>query len=106
MNTNFKVLGLIRLGIKPEFTAPEAGALTTRTSELLESLRQVYLLWRWKGHLRGSLVLAWWTGGRKPLSEFAISLSRDGRIIEKKKSSAQYDWKITYSDQYNSQKFT
>ena len=35
MNTNFKVIGLIRLGIKPEPTAPKADALTTRPSELL-----------------------------------------------------------------------
>ena len=34
MNTNFKVVGLTRLGIKPESTAPEAGALTIRPSEL------------------------------------------------------------------------
>ena len=30
MNTNFKDIGLTRLGIKPESTAPEADALTTR----------------------------------------------------------------------------
>ena len=35
MNTNFKVTGLIRLGIKPKSTAFEADALTTRPSELL-----------------------------------------------------------------------
>ena len=35
MNTNFKVIGLTRLGIKPESTAPEADALTTWPSELL-----------------------------------------------------------------------
>ena len=29
MNTNFKVIGLTRLGIKPKSTAPEADALTT-----------------------------------------------------------------------------
>ena len=34
MNTNFKVIGLTRLGIKPKSTAPEADALTTRLSEL------------------------------------------------------------------------
>ena len=34
VNTNFKVIGLTRLGIKPKSTAPEADALTTRTSEL------------------------------------------------------------------------
>ena len=34
MNTNFKVIGLTRLGIKPKFTAPEADALTTWPSEL------------------------------------------------------------------------
>ena len=28
MNTNFKVIALIRLGIKPESTAPEANAFT------------------------------------------------------------------------------
>ena len=35
MNTNFRVVGLTRLGIKLESTVSEAGALTTRTSELL-----------------------------------------------------------------------
>ena len=32
VNANFKVIGTTRLGIKPEST--EAGALTTRSSEL------------------------------------------------------------------------
>ena len=36
MDTNFKVIGLTRLGIKPKSTAPEADALTTRPSELLK----------------------------------------------------------------------
>ena len=36
MNTNFEVIGLTRLGIKPESTAPEADALTTRPSEMLK----------------------------------------------------------------------
>ena len=35
MNTNYKVVGLTRLAIKPESTAQEADALTTRPSELL-----------------------------------------------------------------------
>ena len=35
LNTNFKVIGLTRLGIKPESTAPEVDALSTRSSELL-----------------------------------------------------------------------
>ena len=35
MNSNFKVIGLTRLGIKTQSTAPEAYALTTRPSELL-----------------------------------------------------------------------
>ena len=30
MNTNFKVIDLTRLGIKPKSTAPEAGTLTSR----------------------------------------------------------------------------
>ena len=34
MNTNFKVIGLTRIGIKSESTAPEADALITRPSEL------------------------------------------------------------------------
>ena len=34
VNTNFKVIGLTRLGIKPTSTAPEADALTTWPSEL------------------------------------------------------------------------
>ena len=36
VNTNFKVIGLTRLGIKPKSTAPEVDALTTRPSELLK----------------------------------------------------------------------
>ena len=35
MHTNFKVIGLTRLGINPESTVLEADALTTRPSELL-----------------------------------------------------------------------
>ena len=34
MNTNLKVIGLTRLGIKPESAAQEADALTTRPSKL------------------------------------------------------------------------
>ena len=34
MNTNFKVIGLTRLGIKLKSTAPEADARTNRPSEL------------------------------------------------------------------------
>ena len=34
MNTKFKVIGLTRLGIKPEFTAPEADAFNSWPSEL------------------------------------------------------------------------
>ena len=33
MNTNFKVIGLTRLGIKSKSTAQETDALTTRPSE-------------------------------------------------------------------------
>ena len=36
MNTNFKVIGLTQLGIKPGSTGPEADALTTQPSELLK----------------------------------------------------------------------
>ena len=32
MNTNFKVIGLTRLGITPKFAAPGAGALTYHLS--------------------------------------------------------------------------
>ena len=35
MNTNFKVIGLTQLKIAAKYTAPEADALTTRPSELL-----------------------------------------------------------------------
>ena len=38
VNTNFKVICLTRLGIKPESTAPGADALTTRRSELLNTV--------------------------------------------------------------------
>ena len=40
MNSNFKVIGLTRLGIKPESTALEANALTTRPSELFKSTKR------------------------------------------------------------------
>ena len=33
---HFEVIGLTRFGIKPESTAPEADALTTRSFELLK----------------------------------------------------------------------
>ena len=36
VNTNFKVIGLTRLGIKLKSTAPEADALTTRPFELFK----------------------------------------------------------------------
>ena len=35
MNTDFKVIGSTRLGIKPDSMAPEADALITRTSDQL-----------------------------------------------------------------------
>ena len=35
MNTNFKVISLTRLGMKPESTAPDTDALTTWPSEQL-----------------------------------------------------------------------
>ena len=44
MNTNFKVIGLTPLGIKPKSTASEADALTTRPSELLEMLLSTTVL--------------------------------------------------------------
>ena len=36
MNSNFKVIGLTLLGIKPKFTAPKADALATRPTELFK----------------------------------------------------------------------
>ena len=42
MNTNFKVIGLTRLGIESKSTAPEADALTTQPSELF-SLAKSYV---------------------------------------------------------------
>ena len=44
MNTNFKVIGLTLVGIKPESTAPEADALATRLSELLISHGRMMVL--------------------------------------------------------------
>ena len=44
MNTNFKVIGLTRLGVKPKSTAPEAGACTTRPSELLRVINDAEVL--------------------------------------------------------------
>ena len=52
VNTNFKVIGLTRLGIKPKSTAPGADAHTTRPSELLnkkQEKRGENLLF-WKSH--------------------------------------------------------
>ena len=37
VNTNLKVIGLIRLGIEPKSAALEAGALTTKPAELFYS---------------------------------------------------------------------
>ena len=39
MNRNFIVIGLSRLGIKPELTAPEAHALATGPSRLFKVCR-------------------------------------------------------------------
>ena len=39
MNTNFKVIGLTRLAIKPKSTAREADVLTTRSYKLLKQLK-------------------------------------------------------------------
>ena len=44
MKANFKVIGLTRLGIKPEYTAPEADALVTLQSELFKKRISVALL--------------------------------------------------------------
>ena len=43
VNTNFKVIGLTRLRIKPKSTVPEADALTARPSKLLNSIRKFRL---------------------------------------------------------------
>ena len=47
MNTNFKVIGLTRLGIKPKFTTLEVDALTTQPSDLFASCLNWsdFLLW-------------------------------------------------------------
>ena len=39
MNTNFKAIGLTRLGIKPKTTVPEEDALTTRPSEIITTVQ-------------------------------------------------------------------
>ena len=39
MNTNFKVIGLTRLEIKPESTAPEADALTKLSQAATQATR-------------------------------------------------------------------
>ena len=44
MNSNFKVIGLSRLGITPESTAPEADALSTLPSELVFVVQHEVLL--------------------------------------------------------------
>ena len=45
LNTIIKVIGLTRLGIKHESTAPEANACTTQASELLNSHSESVLCW-------------------------------------------------------------
>ena len=40
MKTNFKVIGLTRLEIKPETTAPQMDALATRPSEVCEHIQK------------------------------------------------------------------
>ena len=42
MNTNFKVIGLTRLGIKLKSIAPEADALITEATELLNVNNLIY----------------------------------------------------------------
>ena len=55
MNTNFTVIGLTRLGIKPESTAQETDALTTRPLEIHnEELREI----RYKNQNVSSLNLS------------------------------------------------
>ena len=44
MNTNFKIIDLTRLEIKPKSTAPEADALTTRPSEQLSGIARNFKL--------------------------------------------------------------
>ena len=48
VNTKFRVFSLIRLGIEPESTAPEADALSTRLSELLITVSEMTVLSRSK----------------------------------------------------------
>ena len=57
MNTNFQVIGLTRLRIKPESTAPEADAVTIRPSELLNARRSVLVIRPTVGLLRRIHVL-------------------------------------------------
>ena len=45
-NTNFKNIGLIRLEIKPESTAPDTDALTARPSELLNTYIAKWCNWK------------------------------------------------------------
>ena len=61
MNTNFKVIGLTRLGMKLESTAPETDALTTRPSELLKEYMHLRL-----GtcvDVKSYLILVWFETG-------------------------------------------
>ena len=57
MNANFKVIGLSRLGIKPESTAPDANALTTWPSELLSGAHAFTVIVSLK-HYFGLLFMA------------------------------------------------
>ena len=43
VNTNFRIIGLTRLGIRPVSAAPEADACTSRSSELLLCNKYFYI---------------------------------------------------------------
>ena len=58
-DTNFKVIGLTRLEIKPDSTATEADALITRPSELFKNnkVKKYLAFFSFKGMSAGKILL-------------------------------------------------
>ena len=90
MNTNFEVIGLTRLGMKPKSTAPDADALTTQPSELLSGTHAFNcfvkkLLW---ATFYGNLLLFKWI--------WAINHQKNLATLTQSSDSA-YQRSISYS---------
>ena len=97
MNTNFKVIGLTRLGIKPKFTALEADALTTRPFAFTIAADFSYdkymlgydLYVKLRGRIRGMGGIT--PGGGAPIKGVPNIL----KVEKKTRSSRTCDWSQT-----------